>query len=43
MPDIDPAFLALPARELAGAALDRRAELGASTPTSASSASGRRC
>jgi TldD protein len=29
MPDIDPAFLALPARELAGAALERAAQLGA--------------
>src|SRR5579875_3850705 len=29
MPDLDPAFLALPARELAGAALQRAAELGA--------------
>jgi TldD protein len=29
MPDIDPAFLALPARELAGAALERATELGA--------------
>ena len=29
MPDIDPAFLALPARELAGAALGRASELGA--------------
>jgi TldD protein len=28
MPDIDPAFLALPARELAGAALERARELG---------------
>jgi TldD protein len=29
MPDIDPSFLALPARELAGAALHRAGELGA--------------
>jgi TldD protein len=29
VPDIDPAFLALPARELAGAALQRASELGA--------------
>jgi TldD protein len=29
MPDIDPSFLALPARELAGAALDRARQLGA--------------
>ena len=29
MPDIDPSFLALPARELAGAALNRAGELGA--------------
>jgi TldD protein len=29
MPDIDPNFLALPARELAGAALNRAADLGA--------------
>ncbi len=29
MPDIDPSFLALPARELAGAALGRAADLGA--------------
>jgi TldD protein len=28
MPDIDPAFLALPARELAGAALERATQLG---------------
>ena len=29
MPDVDPTFLALPARELAGAALSRASELGA--------------
>ncbi len=29
MPDIDPSFLALPARELAGAALNRARDLGA--------------
>ena len=29
MPDIDPSFLAMPARELAGAALNRARDLGA--------------
>ena len=36
-PEIDPAFLALPMRRLADAALGRARELGAGTPTSGSS------